>query len=61
MQLEFEWDEEKAAMNVVKHGVSFLTAAAIFLNRYWNVSMTGKIMERLGSLHLEGSTQKFTG
>ena len=29
-ELQFEWDEEKAARNLAKHGVSFLTAAAIF-------------------------------
>lgn len=31
-ELEFEWDEDKAAQNLAKHGVSFLTAAAIFAN-----------------------------
>jgi len=31
-ELEFEWDEAKARLNFEKHGVSFLTAAAIFLN-----------------------------
>lgn len=30
--LEFEWDEAKARFNLGKHGVSFVTAAAIFLN-----------------------------
>jgi uncharacterized DUF497 family protein len=30
--LQFEWDESKAEENLKKHGVSFLTAAAIFLN-----------------------------
>jgi uncharacterized protein len=29
-ELEFEWDEVKARNNLKKHGVSFLTAAAIF-------------------------------
>ena len=29
-ELEFEWDEDKAAANLAKHGVSFLTAAEIF-------------------------------
>ena len=29
-ELQFEWDEEKATRNLAKHGVSFLTAAAIF-------------------------------
>jgi len=31
-ELEFEWDEAKARINLTKHGVSFLTAAAIFEN-----------------------------
>jgi hypothetical protein len=31
-ELEFEWDESKARSNLEKHKVSFLTAAAIFLN-----------------------------
>jgi uncharacterized protein (DUF4415 family) len=29
-ELEFEWDESKAKLNLEKHGASFLTAAAIF-------------------------------
>lgn len=29
-ELRFEWDEDKAAINLAKHGVSFLTAAEIF-------------------------------
>ena len=31
-ELQFEWDEGKAASNLAKHGVSFLTAAEIFAN-----------------------------
>ncbi len=31
-ELQFEWDEDKAAKNLAKHGVSFLTAAEIFAN-----------------------------
>jgi uncharacterized protein len=31
-ELQFEWDEDKAAQNLAKHGVSFLTAAEIFDN-----------------------------
>lgn len=38
MELEFEWDEDKARTNLTKHGVSFLTAAEIFTN---------EIMERI--------------
>ena len=29
---QFEWHEDKAAQNLAKHGVSFLTAAEIFAN-----------------------------
>jgi len=32
-ELEFEWDEAKARINLKKHRVSFLTAAAIFMSR----------------------------
>lgn len=32
MELQFEWDEEKDRINLVKHKVSFLTAAEIFAN-----------------------------
>jgi uncharacterized DUF497 family protein len=32
LELEFEWDEVKARINLEKHRVSFLTASAIFLN-----------------------------
>ncbi len=32
MELEFEWDDEKARANLAKHRVSFLTAAEIFVN-----------------------------
>ena len=38
VDLEFEWDENKASANLDKHGVSFLTAAEIFAN---------EIMERI--------------
>jgi hypothetical protein len=31
-ELQFEWDEDKAAQNLAKHGVSFLAAAEIFAN-----------------------------
>jgi len=30
MDLEFEWDEEKAASNQRKHGVTFAEAASVF-------------------------------
>jgi uncharacterized protein len=32
VELEFEWDEKKARTNLVKHRVSFLTAAEVFAN-----------------------------
>ena len=31
--IEFEWDEAKAKLNLKKHGVSFFTAAASFRNQ----------------------------
>jgi uncharacterized protein len=31
-ELQFEWDEDKAVLNLAKHGVSFLTAALMFTN-----------------------------
>lgn len=30
--MEFEWDEEKARINLKKHGVAFETAAKVFLD-----------------------------
>ena len=30
--MEFEWDEEKAQINLKKHGVPFETAAKVFLD-----------------------------
>ncbi len=30
MSLKFEWDQEKARLNVEKHGVSFEEAATVF-------------------------------
>lgn len=32
MELEFEWDEEKAKINLKKHGIPFETAAKVFLD-----------------------------
>jgi len=32
MTLNFEWDDEKAASNLTKHGVPFDEAAAVFLD-----------------------------
>jgi len=30
MDFKFEWDEEKNAVNLMKHGVSFMTAKMVF-------------------------------
>ena len=30
MNVRFDWDEQKAASNVTKHGVSFEEAATVF-------------------------------
>ncbi|MGD9583244.1 MAG: BrnT family toxin [Lysobacterales bacterium] len=32
MKLDFEWDAEKAAANLSKHGVSFTESAAVFFD-----------------------------
>lgn len=32
MALKFEWDEEKAQLNLRKHGIPFETAAKVFLD-----------------------------
>jgi uncharacterized DUF497 family protein len=32
--MEFEWDEDKAAANLAKHGVSFPYATRVFLDPY---------------------------
>ena len=39
--IDFEWDETKAASNLQKHGVSFLTGARVFFDLScvtWDVS-----------------------
>lgn len=33
MSLSFEWNDEKAASNFTKHGVSFELAARVFFDR----------------------------
>ena len=32
--MEFEWDENKAAMNLAKHGIPFEYATRVFLDPY---------------------------
>ncbi|MFN2517404.1 MAG: BrnT family toxin, partial [Pyrinomonadaceae bacterium] len=32
MDTEFEWDQEKAESNLVKHGVSFAEAVTVFFD-----------------------------
>lgn len=60
MSLIFEWDDEKAKVNLKKHGVPFETAAKVFLdenrieiydeahsgdeNRYITIGMAGDIL-----------------
>jgi uncharacterized protein (DUF4415 family) len=58
VELEFEWDEEKARTNLSKHQVSFLTAAEIFATRFWSGLTTGKTMERFASSRSAGPTRK---
>ena len=60
MALQFEWDEEKAELNLKKHGVLFETAAKVFLDenrieiydevhstnedRYITIGMAGEVL-----------------
>lgn len=60
MTLKFEWDEEKAELNLKKHGVLFETAAKVFLDenrieiydkvhsieedRYITIGMAGEVL-----------------
>ena len=32
--MQFEWDEDKAALSLKKHGVRFETAAKVFCDEY---------------------------
>ena len=32
MGLQFEWDEGKERINIVKHGIDFATASHVFLD-----------------------------
>lgn len=41
LELRFEWDEQKAASNLLKHGISFQNAAKIFANE-----IVGRIDDR---------------
>jgi uncharacterized DUF497 family protein len=40
--MEFEWDENKRAVNVAKHGIDFVDAVTI-----WNSSMLDPFAERV--------------
>ena len=52
--LHFEWDEKKAEINLEKHGISFETAAKVFLDedrleiydedRYITIGRAGEIL-----------------
>lgn len=35
MSLDFEWDEEKARLNLAKHGVSFALGIRVFVDPRW--------------------------
>jgi uncharacterized DUF497 family protein len=61
VELEFEWDEEKARTNLAKHRVSFLTAAEISPTKFWSGSTTARTTERFALLRLAGSMQMSIG
>lgn len=55
--LEFEWNEDKAALNVINHGIAFPFATAVFLDptradldvsRQHNGEMRRKAIGRIG-------------
>lgn len=48
MPLSFEWDNDKAEANLLKHGVDFIDAAQIFAGPMFASSMNGMIMARGG-------------
>jgi uncharacterized DUF497 family protein len=58
-ELKFEWDQNKAAQNLAKHGVSFLTAAAIFANEIVEESTIGKTTAKPDSSRLVARTWRF--
>ena len=48
LDIEFEWDEEKYAVNLQKHGVKFEEAAEVFFdpeNRFGNASVDNEFRE----------------
>jgi uncharacterized DUF497 family protein len=40
MNTEFEWDTEKAKLNLLKHGVAFAEAATVFLTHCQSQCLT---------------------
>ena len=55
MQTEqFEWDEQKAAVNLKKHGVSFAEAATIFEDPYVWIEVDAVHSEDEQRLHATG-------
>jgi len=61
VELEFEWDEEKARSNLAKHRVSFLTAAEIFANEILERIDSRKDYGEVRLLRSAGSKHKCTG
>jgi uncharacterized DUF497 family protein len=46
MGMAFEWDIIKEEINLKKHGISFVTAASLFMNRHYEARSDRKDEER---------------
>ena len=54
---DFEWDTEKAAANVAKHGVTFEEATTVFLDLEYLLIRDETDPERFVALGMSGQTQ----
>ena len=55
--MEFEWDADRAASNLDKHGVSFAEAITVFgdtLAREWNLSGKRGVLRGVAGKAVEG-------
>ena len=55
--MEFEWDADKAARNLAKHGVTFAEAMTVFgdpLAREWNLSGKRGVLRGVAGKAVEG-------
>ena len=55
MYVFFEWDERKAASNLVKHGVSFEAAADTFSDPYLRCAIVSAVAVKRSGLFQHGN------